>query len=255
MKKGTVLIGFVAPKGGVGKSVFTTLIASYLHYQTDKQVIVVDCDFPQFSVATMRARDMEQVNNSDYYRLLAYNQFTSLNKKAYPILKASPETAINTLSDFLTNGNHDTNYDIALFDLPGTVNSHGVLATVAKLDYVFVPIISDYIVLDSCLKFADVLNENLLKKGTTNIKGLYLFWNMVNNSEKTTLYDAYEDVIRELELPLLNTRIPDLVRFKKEILSDRKTVFRSTLFPISKKLIGDSNIEPLIAEIMQIIKL
>lgn len=36
-------------KGGVGKSALTTLLASYLHYICKCKVLVVDCDYPQWS--------------------------------------------------------------------------------------------------------------------------------------------------------------------------------------------------------------
>ena len=32
-------------KGGVGKSTFTVLLASYLHYIAGHDVLVVDCDY------------------------------------------------------------------------------------------------------------------------------------------------------------------------------------------------------------------
>ena len=32
-------------KGGVGKSTFTVLLASYLHYTLRHDVLVVDCDY------------------------------------------------------------------------------------------------------------------------------------------------------------------------------------------------------------------
>ena len=57
---------------------------------------------------------------------------------------------------------------------------------------------------------------------------------MVDGREKTDLYTAYDKTIRELELPLMKTFIPDTKRYKKELAADKKTVFRSTLFPASR---------------------
>ncbi len=37
-------------KGGIGKSTFTMLLASHLHYTLGYDVLVVDCDYPQWSV-------------------------------------------------------------------------------------------------------------------------------------------------------------------------------------------------------------
>ena len=46
-------------KGGVGKSALTTLLASYLHYTLQRDVLVVDCDYPQWSIYNQRSRELE----------------------------------------------------------------------------------------------------------------------------------------------------------------------------------------------------
>ena len=61
MKKEPLLIAFASQKGGVGKSAFTVLVASILHYQKGLKVGVVDCDSPQHSISRMRDRDIESV--------------------------------------------------------------------------------------------------------------------------------------------------------------------------------------------------
>jgi len=42
-------LSFCTQKGGAGKSVFTTLAASYLHCEMGLNVAVIDCDYPQWS--------------------------------------------------------------------------------------------------------------------------------------------------------------------------------------------------------------
>ena len=54
-------VAFSTQKGGVGKTTFTVLAASYLCYLKGYDVTVVDCDYPQHSLAGMRKRDAEQV--------------------------------------------------------------------------------------------------------------------------------------------------------------------------------------------------
>ena len=44
MKKKPVFIAFSTQKGGVGKTTFTVLTASYLHYACGYNLIVVDCE-------------------------------------------------------------------------------------------------------------------------------------------------------------------------------------------------------------------
>lgn len=253
MEKQTLYVAFSTQKGGVGKTAFTVLAASYLHYVKGYDVAVVDCDFPQHSINAMRKRDAEQIGTDEYYKRLAYEQFKALNKKAYPILCSKPENAVQTANEFLESA--DTKPDVVFFDLPGTVGNAGVLKSIANMDYIFTPIIADRIVLESCLSFADAVHKNLVGKEGIRLKSLSLFWNKVDGREKTDLYQLFEKAIGELELPLMKTFIPDTKRYNKELSGDKKAVFRSTLFPADKRLVKGSNLEELINELLKTIKL
>ncbi|MCD8177628.1 MAG: AAA family ATPase [Tannerellaceae bacterium] len=246
-------VAFSTQKGGVGKTTFTVLSASYLYYLKGYNVAIIDCDFPQHSICKMRERDAEQINKNDAYKIMAYKQFTSLKKNAYPVLSCSPEEAIKTAEDFLSSSNVD--WDIILFDLPGTVNSKGVLSSLANMDFIFTPISADHVALASSLSFANTINNSLVKQEQFPVQGIYLFWNQVHGNEKTNLYDNYEKTIKVLKLPLLKTHIPNSVRFKKELSTDKVSVFRSTLFPVDKTALKGSNLEELITEIEELIKL
>ncbi len=68
-------------KGGVGKSTFTVLLASYLHYLAGYDVLVVDCDYPQWSVHAQRERELEAVEHNDYYKLMMMRQFKATRRK------------------------------------------------------------------------------------------------------------------------------------------------------------------------------
>ena len=127
--------------------------------------------------------------------------------------------------------------------------------TLAGMDYIFTPISADKVVLESSLSFAVAIQKLLVRNEACRLAGLYLFWNMVDGREKTDLYAAYDKTIKELELPLMKTFIPDTKRYKKELSADKKAVFRSTLFPASRPLVRGSNLEELITEMMYHIKL
>lgn len=253
MDRKTLFVAFSTQKGGVGKTTFTVLAASYLHYLKGYNVVVVDCDYPQHSIVSMRKRDAELVNNNQSYKLLAFNQFKSLNKKAYPILCATPEEAITTAKEHIQSSENEI--DIVFFDLPGTVNSEGVISSLASMDYIFTPITADRVALESTLSFAMTINNLLVQNEQFNIKGLNLFWNQVDKREKTDLYQLYEKTISELELSLMTTYIPDTKRYKKEMYGESPTIFRSTLFPADRRLMRGNNLEDLITEIGYIIKL
>jgi len=250
MKKETLFIAFSTQKGGMGKTTLTVLTASFLHYVRGYNVAVIDCDYPQFSIADMRERDVEQVINDSHYKKMAHIQFTQIGKDAYPVEDCSSVDAIE-IAESLQNENE---LDFIFFDLPGTLNAAGVVKTLACMDYVFVPVSADRVVLESTLQFATTFNDNLITTGKTNIKTMSLIWNMVDGRERTELYHAYDSAIAELGLQVMQTVIPDSKRFRKEMSGERKAIFRSTLFPVDKSLLKGSNIEELVNEIIETVK-
>ena len=50
-------VAFSTQKGGVGKTTFTVLAASYLHYLKGYDVAVVGCDYPQAPITGLVQRD------------------------------------------------------------------------------------------------------------------------------------------------------------------------------------------------------
>jgi cellulose biosynthesis protein BcsQ len=139
--------------------------------------------------------------------------------------------------------------------LPGTLNTEGVIKTLASMDYIFSPISADRLVLESTLQYASMLNDHIISMNKGNLKSLYLFWNMVDGREKSPLYGVYEGVIAEMGFAVMQTSLPNSIRFRKEMSVERNTIFRSTLFPADKLLLKDSNIDELANEMCRILKL
>ena len=94
--KTPLYVAFSTQKGGVGKTTFTVLAASYLHYLKGYDVAVVDCAYPQHSIAGMGKRDAELVGADEDYKRMAYEQFTRLGSQAFPGLCRSPAKALAT---------------------------------------------------------------------------------------------------------------------------------------------------------------
>lgn len=245
-----LFMAYATQKGGVGKTTFTVLTASYLHYVKGFNVLVVDCDYPQHSIDRMREREIETISSDAKLKAFAYKQFSKIDKKAYTILKASVESAEEIVEEFLSETNEII--DVVLFDIPGTVNTSGMYKLLSVLDLFLVPISADRVVLESSLNFAKAISE-MIKKIPK--KKLYLFWNMVDKREKTELYDVYSKGITKLGLTLLETRIPDTKRYRKELLRFGQRPFRSTLFPPDKQMAKGSYIMELINEILKTLNL
>lgn len=121
MSKQPIYLAFSTQKGGAGKTTLTVLIASYLHYVKGYDVAVIDCDFPQHSIAEMRDRDLKLALEDDHYKRMAYEQFTRLKKKAYPVIESSTGKAI-TDADHITE---QADFDIVFFDFTGNGKRSG----------------------------------------------------------------------------------------------------------------------------------
>jgi cellulose biosynthesis protein BcsQ len=250
MKGQTKYVAFSTQKGGAGKTTLTVLAASWLHYVRGYNVAVIDCDYPQHSIVEMRERDLKMALEEGYYKNLAYEQFTRLKKKAYPVIDSSTTEAIADAEHLM--GQDD--FDYIFFDLPGTVNDKDLIHTLARMDYIVAPISADRVVVESTLNYALMVKDHIMKSAQSDIKGLYLLWNMVDGREKTELYGVYEAVMRELGLEAMKTCIPNSLRFRREQSEVRRAVFRSTLFPVDKSLAGGSKIDALSNELVELFR-
>lgn len=250
MSKQTKKVAFSTQKGGAGKTTLTVLTASYLHYVNGNNVVVVDCDFPQHSIVEMRERDLKMVMDDEYYKQKAYEQFSSLDKKGYPVIESSPENALEDAEEAIG----ELNPDFVFFDLPGTINNRELVQTLLEMDYIIAPISADRVVVESTLQYAITLNDVLVSTGRAKTKGIYFLWNLVDGREKSELYEAYEDVIGKLGFSILKTFLPDSKRFRKEQTTSHRALFRSTLFPPDSVLLKGSNLNLLAKELIELIK-
>jgi cellulose biosynthesis protein BcsQ len=251
--KKTLKISFSTQKGGVGKSTITTLLASVLHYRLGFNVLVMDCDFPQHSLTGMRERDKKTIMQNDYHKKAAMKQFQTINKKAYPIIKCKAELALEKALEYTSQT--AVVPDVIFFDLPGTANTKGVLTTLKKMDFIFSPITADRLVVESTLGFTKAfLGLPETDQGDAK-QEMWLFWNQVDGREKTGLYDAYQNVIKELGLPIMATRIMDSKRFRKETDDTGNYVFRSSLLPAEPQLMKATKMDLFVDEFLNIIHL
>ena len=145
--------------------------------------------------------------------------------------------------------------DVIFFDLPGTVNTPGILNALAGMHHIFTPIAADRVVMESTLIFTQLLQDVIMKKGETSIETIHLFWNQVDGRESTPLYAVYNQLIEQLGLSLMQSQIKNSTRFRKESEADSKTVFRSTVMPPDERLMKACQLNLFIEEFLKIIQL
>ena len=250
MESKPVFISIASQKGGIGKSTYTILLASLLHYRYGYNVLVADCDYPQWSIQQQRTRELAVMENSDYYKLLMLRQYRQTEHKVWPIICTRVQTAEKDVSEYIASASSAP--DVVLFDLPGTIGTKGVLALLSHLDYVFVPMKADKAVMESSITFARTLREGYIQGGTARLQGVYMFWTMIDRRERTALYEQYEKALESFSLPLMQCHIPMRSRFSREISPGGGPVFRSTLYAPEQNFVSDACIDALAAEICTI---
>lgn len=252
MDKQPVFLSIANQKGGVGKSTCTIFLASLLHYRAGYRVLVVDCDYPQHSIARQRERDLNVMDQNKRLKSLMLRQYELSGQKIFPVLSTTPEKASGDVAAFLRHENYIA--DLVLFDLPGTIGTKGVLSLLAHLDYVLIPMKADRAVMESSITFARTLNEGIIRPGRGRLRGVGMFWTMIDRRERTLLYEQYEKVLKQFGLKALHSRLPVRSRFSRE--SDTSgAVYRSTLYPADKSFASESGLEELLSEICTLIQL
>lgn len=252
-QKKPLFVAFSTQKGGIGKTALTVITAGYLHYLKGLNVGIIDCDYPQYSVLEMRERDIKQIEMNPYYGNLAEKQFSELNKPIYPIEASTVSDALRSAEKMTAD--YDIDFDIIFFDMPGTLNASGFIETISEMDYIFSPISADRLVLESTLSFAQAFNDMYIKPKKVKTKSLHLLWNLVDLRENTELYDEYTALIENIGLNILNTRLPDTKRFRKELSASNRAIFRSTVFPVDKQLLKGSRVDELMDELCAIVRI
>lgn len=252
MDKQPVFFCVCSQKGGVGKSTFTILLASWLHYALGRDVLVVDCDAPQWSIVAQRERELDVLERNDRYKLMMVRLFKRTGRKIWPVVRSTPEEGLQAAHAYLAAGDREA--DFVLLDLPGTVAAPGIFRLLAQLDHLFIPLKADKLVLESALSFARAVDEQLVHNDAHRLTGLHLFWTMVDRRERTPLYESYRQAFAAFRLPVLQTQVPYRSRFSKEILDTSGAVGRSTLFPADRAFAAAAALDALAAEILSLME-
>lgn len=247
-----VYVAFATQKGGVGKSTLTTLMASYLYYVEGVEVAAVDCDSTQHSLNVYREHDLMVTEENPYLKRAIHKFYSQFKKTAYPILLTSPTEALDVVSEYIESGQ---NPQVVFFDITGTINDPQIVDLITNMDYLFVPITTETGEMASSISFANNVLNRMMTTGVTRIKEMRLVWNKINSREKTRLVEVIDNYIGKLGLSSLSTVLVKSNKFEKDGREiGNGGVFRSTMLPPDKRLLKGSNLDELVSEIREIIK-
>ncbi|MBC6992508.1 ParA family protein [Hymenobacter sp. BT491] len=231
----TKYISISSQKGGVGKTTINILAASLFHFLGREKVAVIDCDYPQHSLAGLRHKELAQLR-ADPTKAAG---FQALGLPAYPIVSCTVTEALDVAQEM------EGQFDLVFIDTPGTINVPGLLALWQQLDYVFMPLEADVLSVEATLPFAAALEAFAKGQPGSRLKQYYAFWNKHIKSEKQEFYRRTEELFSQQRIPFLTSRLEHSVNYKKEAM-------RSTMFPLSKEFMR-LGIRGLMQELSQII--
>ena len=213
------IISILNQKGGVGKSNVTTLLANIFYFYFGCKVAVIDCDFPQHTIAKKRQRELQVVENNPHLKK-AYGKIYA-TKNPYPIIP----TDLSSFELALAELNKE-DYDFIFFDIKGTMAQENIVAFLKSVNVFLIPVLQEETAIISSLEFYQSLLEKI-KPVSSNFEYCSLFFNLVPRVNKLHIL-----------LPALSAKFTFLPSYLK-----RYTVFQnefhSTIFPISKNRIRD----------------
>jgi chromosome partitioning protein len=245
MKKNPLFVAVSNQKGGVGKSTMLVTLASLLSYSMDRNIAIVDCDSTQRSLFNLRERDMEMVEKNKKY-MVQLDEQRLRGRRIYPIRRARPEDARQIAGELAETGD----YDIIFIDLPGTMDVSGVLQTIFNVDYVLTPIAADNFVMDSSFSFASSVMKFTRERKDIPLKDVFLFWTKVRRRSNTEVLNNYMALMKKQGLKVLDSTIPDLCRYEKELSSSSRTFFRCSLLPPPAGQLKGSGLQELADELI-----
>lgn len=231
----TKFISISSQKGGVGKTTINILAASAFHFLAKEKVAVIDCDYPQHSLESLRNKELAALQASPAKAA----EYQALGYRAYPIVGCQVKEALTVAKEM------DGQFDLVFIDTPGTINVPGLMELWKMLDYVFIPVEADVLSVEATLPFAAALETFVKGKPGSRLKEYYAFWNKHIKSERQDFYQRTEELFAAQHIPFLESRLEHSVNYKKEAM-------RSTMMPLGKEYLR-LGISGLIKEMSQIV--
>ena len=212
-KKGqTSFIAIINQKGGVGKSTVTTLLANIFYFIFNKQVAIIDADFPQQTIYKRHIDTAEEISKKPLVRKateLLYKDRSPIH--IYPTEISNAQQIMEEL---------DGKVDLVFLDIAGTLNQTGIVSALKKVNHFFIPVLQDNDTLKSSTEFYQVLAEAILPQSEA-VQSCQFF---LNNLPFMNQGKHYRKKLEKEGVAVLENELPHYVVYER--------AFRSTLLPI-----------------------
>lgn len=149
-----VTVSIMSPKGGVGKSTLSILLATALYHKKELRVMVLDADEPQHSVMKKRQRDLQIIARAPK-RLELYEALYS-ERPPYPIIGCSLDECPSLFQKYKDQ------YDIILVDTPRLVQQSEQHPFFKEINYFFIPLIPEELAFVETYRFYTFLQKKIM---------------------------------------------------------------------------------------------
>ena len=212
-------ISFANQKGGSGKTSTTRAVATWLHYNTDLKIIVIDLDFQQTS-KNGRDRDIEiladlRQSNPRHPKVMFFDE-QELIKPIYPVYGI--QNIANNKKTFIDLYERESkNYDLCFIDVAGSIKDKSIDAILPYINYMFIPTDVDFGTIQSSIEFATAIKSLFDNGGLPLLKDMRFFFHKYTVSKNKSAFEPVAEALTEVtSIPFFENQIKDANEMKMD---------------------------------------
>lgn len=214
---------FFNEKGGVGKSTFTALMASWLQYVHGKNVMVLDFDY---KLSDFRKKELRiaRIKNPDFdekslWKCITVNHKEIAKKYGQP---GKDNTGYAFWFDSMADEGLFDGVDVLLIDFPGSFKSFVEIYFYKKIGLIIVPTDRTSMTLETTLTLLNIIKKYKFSK-------VACFINQIQHFVSRSIYEDVKKVIMDFGVDIL----PDMVSFSERIkkINNEDTLTSTLSFP------------------------
>lgn len=224
MKKNTIVVSFVASKGGAGKSTLITVMMNYLQKMYDLDIVLLETDYIQQTLTKLRISELaeakvmlDQLNTMepeadlDKEDLEEWSKLMDEEKSKY-MLKEEEMYEIHVVrpADVKDVVENDLmgEVDIVFIDVPGSLAIEQIISAYEVVDYIFIPTKYGRAEIEAFKDIMQVVDNIIIPKREAVGKGIEVYGVLNKITPNLKEYVEYAANKEHMPIPFLNTDIP-----------------------------------------------
>ena len=119
-----------------------------------------------------------------------------MGKGGYGVMKREGEKGVEEVGGYMEEKGESL--DMVVLEVGGRVGREGVVDRVGGMEYMFVGVKGENMVMESWVEFRKVVEEEVMGKGKWKLKGMGVLWKMVDRRGGKNLYDGWKGVMERM---------------------------------------------------------